>query len=102
MINTNILESANSPSLTSAVIFAEPLKFRAGIMVNWLSSTDTKTFSLSLKAENVRSVLSVSTSVADRLIINDVSSFVTWLPINPSIGGSFKLVTYISISKISL
>ena len=76
-VNKNVSESENSPSLTSAVMFTEPLKSRVGSIVNWLPSTNTKTFSLSLDAEKIKSVLSLSTSVADRLIINIVSSLVT-------------------------
>ena len=77
IVNTNVFESENSPSVTSAVIFTKPLKSGAGVIANWLPSTDTETYSLSLEAEKIKSVLSLSTSVADRIIINVVSSLVT-------------------------
>ena len=76
-VNANVFESENSPSVTSAVICTEPLKSGAGVIANWFPSTNTETFSLSLEAENVKSGLSLSTSVADRFIINVVSSLVT-------------------------
>ena len=59
-------------------------------------------FILSLNPENVNSVLSLSTSVADSVIINNVSSFVAWLFIKPRIGESFKFVTFNSKLRMLL
>ena len=79
------------PSLAVTLIIPVPLKLDAGLRVRTEPNTDTVIFSVLLTAEYVNE--SPSTSVAERVTVNGVSSAVDWSAIETSTGASLTGVT---------
>ena len=79
------------PSSTVTVIVDIPNQSAAGVNVNSFPSTSALTFSSSLSALKINS--SLSTSVAESVIVNGSSSVVLWFPIGSKTGASFTAVT---------
>tara|TARA_B100000929_G_C15190620_1_gene312135 strand:+ start:67 stop:396 length:330 start_codon:yes stop_codon:yes gene_type:complete len=79
------------PSLAVTLIIPVPLKLDAGLRVRTEPNTDTIIFSVLLTALYVKE--SPSTSDAERLTVNGVSSAVDWSDIETSTGASFTGLT---------
>ena len=95
-VNSKTSESVRNPSLTFTEICTIPLKFKSGDMVSWSPDMDTVTDSLSLSALKISSEL--STSSADKVIVNDTSSFV---PSGPMYSNSGESLTGVTITRTS-
>ena len=78
-------------SLAVTLIIPVPLKLDAGVRVRTASVTNTVIFSVLLTALYVNE--SPSTSVAERVTANGVSSAVVWSAIEASTGASFTGLT---------
>ena len=89
-VNVTVLE-LTVPSLAVTLIIPVPLKLDAGLRVRTEPNIDTVIFSVLLTAEYVNE--SPSTSVAESVTVNGVSSAVDWSAIETSTGASFTGVT---------
>ena len=94
-VSINVSSSDKDPSLTVTVISMAPFQFSAGVMVNWSPINSAET-----NSGNALSTLRVSSSssISPKLmvILNGVSSRVSWLPISESSGASLTGKTVIS------
>ena len=89
-VSSKVSESVRNPSLTVTEILTVPFQSCAGISVNWSPDTSVVTFSLSLSAVNVR--MSPSTSSAESVNTNGMSSSVDIL-INAANTGALLIIS---------